>query len=50
MIQVLARMFPQHAFWLSTGITDAANGRIVPLTAQIFPELSRMHNGDWFYD
>jgi hypothetical protein len=38
MIQALARMFPQHAFWLSSGITDAANGHIAPLTAQTFPE------------
>jgi hypothetical protein len=37
-IQTLARMFPQHAFWLSTGITDAANGHIAPLIAQTFPE------------
>lgn len=40
MIQALARMFPQHAFWLSTGITDAANGHIAPTSAQSFPERS----------
>ncbi|MEB0137641.1 MULTISPECIES: hypothetical protein [unclassified Undibacterium] len=38
MFQALAQLFPDYAFWLSTGITDAANGHIAPYTAQIFPE------------
>lgn len=38
MIEALAKMFPAYAFWLATGITDATNGHIAPLTAQTFPE------------
>lgn len=38
MIQALARLFPHYAFWLVTGITDAANGHVAPDNAQTFPE------------
>lgn len=38
MIEALAKMYPDYAFWLATGITDATNGHIAPMTAQIFPE------------
>lgn len=38
MIEALAKMFPAYAFWLATGITDATNGHIAPMTAQTFPE------------
>ena len=38
MLQSLAQQFPLHAFWLTTGITDAVNGHIAPITAQTFPE------------
>lgn len=38
MIEALARAFPQHAFWLATGITDATNGHVAPVIAQAFPE------------
>ncbi|MDE4919574.1 hypothetical protein ACUXAV_004539 [Cupriavidus metallidurans] len=38
MIQALARLWPSYAFWLATGITDAANGHIAPMTALTFPE------------
>lgn len=38
MIEALAKLFPSYAFWLATGITDAVNGHIAPLTAQTFPE------------
>ena len=38
MIEALAQLFPSYAFWLATGITDAINGHIAPITAQIFPE------------
>lgn len=41
MLQALARLFPAYAFWLTTGITDALNGHIAPMTAQTFPE--RLH-------
>ncbi|MFL9996482.1 hypothetical protein PQR34_35880 [Paraburkholderia sediminicola] len=38
MIEALARLFPHYAFWLVTGITDAANGHVAPDNAQTFPE------------
>lgn len=38
MIEALAKLFPEYAFWLATGVTDAANGHIGPDTAQLFPE------------
>ena len=38
MIVAVARLWPHHAFWLATGITDAANGHIAPMTALTFPE------------
>ncbi|MGU7815324.1 hypothetical protein [Burkholderia sp. AW49-1] len=38
MIQDLARLWPSYAFWLVTGITDAVNGHIAPMTALTFPE------------
>lgn len=38
MLQALAQLFPENAFWLATGITDATNGHIAPDNAQIFPE------------
>lgn len=41
MLEPFAKLFPQHAFWLATGITDATNGHVAPMTAQTFPE--RLH-------
>lgn len=38
MIEALAKLQPEYAFWLATGITDATNGHIAPMTAQTFPE------------
>lgn len=38
MIEALSRLFPEHAFWIATGITDATNGHIAPMTAMTFPE------------
>lgn len=38
MIEAAARVWPQYAFWLVTGITDAANGHTAPVTALTFPE------------
>ncbi len=38
LIETAGRLWPQHAFWLVTGITDAVNGHIAPLTAVAFPE------------
>ncbi|CAN7306311.1 hypothetical protein LJR034_001462 [Caballeronia sp. LjRoot34] len=38
MIQAMAHAFPQYAFWIATGITDAANGHIAPANVQAFPE------------
>lgn len=40
----IAKRWPQHAFWVMTGITDAANGHIAPTTATTYPE--RAHIGD----
>lgn len=38
MIEAVAHLWPKYAFWLVTGITDAANGHVAPLTALTFPE------------
>lgn len=38
LIETAGRLWPQHAFWLITGITDAANGHVAPMTAVAFPE------------
>ncbi len=48
MLEVLAKKYPQFAFWLVTGITDAVNGHIAPLNAQIFPE--RLYGESGFED
>ncbi|KKO72554.1 hypothetical protein AAV32_05845 [Kerstersia gyiorum] len=45
-IAALGKLRPQYAFWLITGVTDAANGHIAPATATTFPE--RAHVGDAF--
>lgn len=44
MIQAMAHAFPQYAFWIATGITDATNGHIAPANVQAFPE--RLHTED----
>lgn len=41
MVEAMAKVFPQYAFWLVTGVTDATNGHIAPATAQVFPERTR---------
>lgn len=38
MVEALAKRWPQHAFWLATGITDVANGHRAPVNAVTFPE------------
>jgi hypothetical protein len=38
MLEALSLQYPQYAFWLVTGITDALNGHIAPKNAQTFPE------------
>ncbi|MBN3856758.1 hypothetical protein G3N59_25595 [Paraburkholderia sp. Ac-20340] len=38
MIEALARLFPQYAFWIATRITDSSNGHVAPANAQTFPE------------
>lgn len=40
MIEAAAKIWPQHAFWLATGISDVANGHVAPSTAFCFPEHS----------
>lgn len=40
LIEATARMWPQYAFWLATGVTDIANGHAAPDTATTFPEYS----------
>ena len=37
MIQGIARLFPEHAFWLATGITDWTHGHICPRVAAEMP-------------
>ena len=41
MLAAIARLKPHYAFWLVTGITDAANGHTAPVTALTFPEMPR---------
>lgn len=41
MISAICRLKPHYAFWLATGITDAANGHTAPVTALTFPEMPR---------
>lgn len=48
MLESLAKIYPQFAFWLVTGITDAVNGHVAPLNAQIFPE--RLYGESGFED
>lgn len=38
MIEALAKLHPNYAFWMTTGITDATNGHIAPINALTFPE------------
>lgn len=38
MISALAITWPQYAFWLVTGITDAISGHMAPVKAETFPE------------
>lgn len=38
MIEGVAKVWPQYAFWLATGITDATNGHVAPTTVLVFPE------------
>lgn len=45
MVEALARRWPQHAFWLSTGITDVANGHRAPINAVSFPERLQADDG-----
>lgn len=41
MLAAIARLKPHYAFWLMTGVTDAANGHTAPVTALTFPEMPR---------
>lgn len=38
LIEAIAALFPQYAFWLVTGITDASNGHYAPANVLSFPE------------
>lgn len=38
MLEALSLQYPQYAFWLVTGITDAINGHVAPKNTQTFPE------------
>lgn len=42
MIEAAARFWPQYAFWIATGITDATNGHIAPSLVTNFPEFTWM--------
>lgn len=52
LIEAAARLWPQYAFWLATGITDVANGHTAPETATIFPEYSHADdpNSNSYFD
>ena len=41
MIEAVSRHWPQYAFWLSTGLTDAKNGHVNDLGKADFPERPR---------
>ena len=42
MLEVLATKHPEYAFWLTTGITDTANGHVAPPNAVTFPERTQV--------
>lgn len=46
MIEAAAKVWPEHAFWLATGVTDAINGHIPPVNVFSFPERLR-HQSVW---
>jgi hypothetical protein len=41
MIEAVCSHWPQHAFWLTTGLTDAKNGHVNDLGKADFPERPR---------
>lgn len=46
MLAAISKLKPHYAFWLATGITDAANGHTAPVTALTFPEMPRQKVSD----
>lgn len=38
MIEAAAKLWPEYAFWLATGVTDAINGHVAPANVLTFPE------------
>ncbi|UPL20183.1 hypothetical protein [Alcaligenes faecalis] len=42
LVAAIGKLRPKYAFWLVTGITDAANGHIAPSTATTFPERAHL--------
>lgn len=38
LIEALCRVYPQYAFWLTTGITDVDNGHVAPIGIITYPE------------
>lgn len=47
----IGKRWPQYAFWVISGITDAANGHIAPMTATTYPERAHLedrHSTDYF--
>lgn len=38
MIEVICRIFPEYAFWLTTGITDSDHGHISPATKEVLDD------------
>lgn len=50
MLEAIAELKPNYAFWIMTGITDAANGHTAPVNAITFPERgNRGHTVDLGY-
>lgn len=50
-LSAICKLKPQYAFWLTTGITDAVNGHVAPITATTFPEranVESVRSNDYF--
>ncbi len=44
MIEIVGKLWPKYAFWLTTGITDISNGHTAPMTVMTYPEKSHVEN------
>lgn len=44
MIEIVGKLWPKYAFYLTTGITDTSNGHTAPITSINFPEQGHIEN------